>query len=134
MHPSIQPSWPLPTKICLLINREILAIFSPETVHLRPGISNAGCFLSPKTSFYNPEITEYEDSYDGRNREPVTFPAKIPALLVQGAEGIAVGMSTRILPHNLIEVIEAVISCLKGEPFTLFPDFFDRGVCRCIGV
>ena len=87
------------------------------------------CRLLPlaKDVFYNPEITEYEDSYDGRNREPVTFPAKIPALLVQGAEGIAVGMSTRILPHNLIEVIEAVISCLKGEPFTLFPDFLTGG-------
>jgi len=87
------------------------------------------CRLLPlaKDVFYNPEITEYEDSYDGRNREPVTFPAKIPALLVQGAEGIAVGMSTRILPHNLIEVVEAVISCLKGVPFKLFPDFLTGG-------
>lgn len=87
------------------------------------------CRLRPlaKDVFYNPEITEYEDSYDGRNREPVTFPAKIPVLLVQGAEGIAVGMSTKILPHNLIEVVEAVISCLKGEPFTLFPDFLTGG-------
>ncbi|MBC8178798.1 MAG: DNA topoisomerase IV subunit A [Deltaproteobacteria bacterium] len=87
------------------------------------------CRLLPlaKDVFYNPEITEYEDSYDGRNREPVTFPAKIPVLLVQGAEGIAVGMSTRILPHNLIEVVEAVISCLKGESFTLFPDFLTGG-------
>lgn len=87
------------------------------------------CRLLPlaKDVFYNPEITEYEDSYDGRNSEPVTFPAKIPVLLVQGAEGIAVGMSTRILPHNLIEVVEAVISCLKGEPFRLFPDFLTGG-------
>ncbi len=87
------------------------------------------CRLLPlaKDVFYNPEITEYEDSYDGRNREPVTFPAKIPVLLVQGAEGIAVGMSTKILPHNLIEVVEAVISCLKGEPFRLFPDFLTGG-------
>ncbi len=87
------------------------------------------CRLLPlaKDVFYNPEITEYEDSYDGRNREPVTFPAKIPVLLIQGAEGIAVGMSTKILPHNLIEVVQAVISCLKGEPFTLFPDFLTRG-------
>ena len=87
------------------------------------------CRLLPlaKDVFYNPEITEYEDSYDGRNREPVTFPAKIPVLLVQGAEGIAVGMSTRILPHNLIEVVEAVISCLKRVPFTLFPDFMTGG-------
>ena len=87
------------------------------------------CRLLPlaKDVFYNPEITEYDDSYDGRNREPVTFPAKIPVLLVQGAEGIAVGMSTRILPHNLIEVVEAVISCLKRVPFTLFPDFMTGG-------
>ena len=87
------------------------------------------CRLLPlaKDVFYNPEITEYEDSYDGRNREPVTFPAKIPVLLVQGAEGIAVGMSTKILPHNLIEVVEAVISCLKGAPFKLFPDFLTGG-------
>ena len=87
------------------------------------------CRLLPlaKDVFYNPEITDYEDSYDGRNREPVTFPAKIPVLLVQGAEGIAVGMSTKILPHNLIEVVEAVISCLKGAPFKLFPDFLTGG-------
>jgi len=87
------------------------------------------CRLLPlaKDVFYNPEITEYEDSYDGRNREPVTFPAKIPVLLVQGTEGIAVGMSTKILPHNLIEVLEAVISCLKGVPFALFPDFLTGG-------
>ena len=88
------------------------------------------CRLLPlaKEVFYNPEITEYEDSYDGRNREPVTFPAKIPVLLIQGAEGIAVGMSTRILPHNLIEVVEAVIACLKGESFELFPDFLTGGL------
>ena len=88
------------------------------------------CRLLPlaKEVFYKPEITEYEDSYDGRNREPITFPAKIPVLLVQGAEGIAVGMSTRVLPHNLIEVVEAVIACLKGEPFTLFPDFLTGGL------
>ncbi|HDZ89732.1 MAG TPA: DNA topoisomerase IV subunit A, partial [Deltaproteobacteria bacterium] len=88
------------------------------------------CRLLPlaREVFYNPEITEYEDSYDGRNREPVTFPAKIPVVLVQGAEGIAVGMSTKILPHNLIEVAGAVISCLKGEPFSLYPDFPTGGL------
>lgn len=87
------------------------------------------CRLLPlaKEVFYNPEITEYEDSYDSRNKEPVTFPAKIPVLLVQGAEGIAVGMSTRILPHNLIEVVEAVTSCLKGETYSLCPDFLTGG-------
>ena len=88
------------------------------------------CRLLPlaKEVLYNPELTTYEDSYDGRNKEPVTFPAKIPVLLVQGAEGIAVGMSTRILPHNLIEVVEAVRSCLKGETFTLVPDFPTGGI------
>lgn len=72
---------------------------------------------------HNPEITEYIDSYDGRNKEPVTFPAKIPVLLIQGAEGIAVGMSTKILPHNLVEVLEAVRAALVGEEFSLLPDF-----------
>ena len=77
---------------------------------------------------YNPELTEYVDSYDGRNREPVTFPAKLPVLLVQGAEGIAVGMATKILPHNLIEVIEAVKSALTDQPFELYPDFPTGGL------
>ncbi|MDP6054609.1 MAG: DNA topoisomerase IV subunit A, partial [Candidatus Latescibacteria bacterium] len=81
-----------------------------------------------KEILFNPEITEYEDSYDGRNREPTIFPAKIPVLLVQGAEGIAVGMSTKILPHNLIEVSESVIASLKGKPFHLFPDFPTGGL------
>ncbi len=88
------------------------------------------CRLLPlaRTAIFNPEITEYEDSYDGRNREPINFPAKIPVLLIQGAEGIAVGMSTKILPHNLVEVVEAVIASLKKRPFTLFPDFQTGGL------
>ena len=67
------------------------------------------CRLKPfaKKVLYNPEITEYTESYDGRNKEPVLFPAKIPVVAVQGTMGIAVGMSTQILPHNLIEVLEA---------------------------
>lgn len=81
-----------------------------------------------KRILYNPELTEYTDSYDGRNKEPVTFPAKIPVVLVQGAEGIAVGMSTRILPHNLIEVLEAVKSALREEEFKLYPDFPSGGL------
>ncbi|MFP4363134.1 MAG: DNA topoisomerase IV subunit A [Spirochaetia bacterium] len=76
-----------------------------------------------KEVLYNPEITQYEDSYDGRNREPVTFRAKLPLVLVIGAEGIAVGMSTKILPHNLKEVISAVQSELKGNSYKLYPDF-----------
>ena len=80
-------------------------------------------FSFGKQVLYNPELTEYQESYDGRNKEPVAFPAKIPVLLVQGAEGIAVGMATKILPHNLIEVMDALSACLRGESFRLYPDF-----------
>ncbi len=72
---------------------------------------------------YNPEITEYADSYDGRNKEPVVFPAKLPVLLAQGAEGIAVGMSTRILPHNLVELLEAQVAYMQDRAFGILPDF-----------
>jgi len=68
-----------------------------------------------KDIFYNPKLTPMTDSYDGRNREPVLFPAKIPVVLVMGAEGIAVGMSTKILPHNILEVLEAEKACLLGK-------------------
>ncbi len=71
----------------------------------------------------NESITEYVDTYDSRNKEPVVFPAKIPLLLILGTEGIAVGMSTRILPHNFCEVLEAQIAHLKGKKFKLDPDF-----------
>ncbi len=83
------------------------------------------CRLTPlaKEVLYNPEITEYEDSYDGRAKEPVAFPAKIPVLLALGTEGIAVGMSTRILPHNLIELLKAQVACLRRRKFQVFPDF-----------
>jgi len=81
-----------------------------------------------KKVLYSPQVTEYVDSYDGRNREPVVFPSKIPVLLIQGAEGIAVGMSTKILPHNFEEVLRAVVCELKGEPFQLFPDFPNGGL------
>lgn len=76
-----------------------------------------------KDVFHNPKITEYLESYDGRNREPEAFPAKLPVVLMTGAEGIAVGMSTKILPHNPVEVIEAEIAALKGKKFQLLPDF-----------
>ncbi|MDR0494482.1 MAG: DNA topoisomerase IV subunit A [Treponema sp.] len=78
--------------------------------------------------FYNPKLTDWANSYDGRNREPVLFPAKIPVILVMGAEGIAVGMSTRILPHNALEVLEAEIACLSGKKFELYPDFPTGGL------
>ncbi len=72
---------------------------------------------------YNPKITEWVPSYDGRNREPVTLPVKFPLLLVQGVEGIAVGLSSKILPHNFNEVCDAAVSYLRGEEFNLYPDF-----------
>ena len=72
---------------------------------------------------FNKELTEYIDSYDGRNQEPTVFPAKIPILLTQGAEGIAVGMSTRILPHNLTELLNAEIDYLRDKATELYPDF-----------
>jgi topoisomerase IV subunit A len=81
-----------------------------------------------KDIFYNPKLTPYADSYDGRNKEPVLFPAKIPVVLVMGVEGIAVGMSTKILPHNAIEVLEAEKACLGGKKFELYPDFPTGGL------
>ncbi|MBR0048215.1 MAG: DNA gyrase/topoisomerase IV subunit A [Prevotella sp.] len=76
---------------------------------------------------FNPKTTEWQLSYDGRNKEPVTLPVKYPLLLAQGAEGIAVGLSTKILPHNFCEICDAAISYLHGEPFLLFPDFQTGG-------
>lgn len=81
-----------------------------------------------KTVLYNPAITNMVESYDGRNREPVTFPAKIPVVLVQGAEGIAVGMSTKILPHNFAEVLNGLKAALVGEKVQLYPDFLTGGL------
>ncbi len=72
---------------------------------------------------FNPKITAWQQSYDGRNKEPINLPVKFPLLLAQGGEGIAVGLSTKILPHNFIELIDASIKHLKGKKFTLFPDF-----------
>ena len=72
---------------------------------------------------FNPKTTEWKLSYDGRNKEPVSLPVKFPLLLAQGAEGIAVGLSCKILPHNVGEICRAAISYLRGEEFTLYPDF-----------
>ncbi len=77
---------------------------------------------------FSPKITEWQASYDGRKKEPVNLPVKFPLLLAQGAEGIAVGLSTRILPHNFIELIDASIKHLKGQRFKLFPDFPTAGI------
>lgn len=72
---------------------------------------------------FNPKTTEWQQSYDGRNKEPITLPVKFPLLLAQGAEGIAVGLSSKILPHNLNEICDAAIAYLRGEDFQLYPDF-----------
>ena len=72
---------------------------------------------------FNPKLTEWVNSYDGRNREPVNLPVKFPLLLAQGSEGIAVGLACKILPHNFNELIDASIAVLKGEDFCLYPDF-----------
>ncbi len=77
---------------------------------------------------FSPKITEWQLSYDGRKKEPVNLPVKFPLLLAQGAEGIAVGLSTKILPHNFVELIDASIKHLKGQRFTLYPDFPTAGI------
>lgn len=88
------------------------------------------CRMTPfgKEILYNPNITEYVESYDGRNKEPVTFPAKIPVVLAQGTEGIAVGMATKILPHNLIELMKNQVKLLKGRKVEILPDFPTGGL------
>ncbi len=77
---------------------------------------------------FNAKTTEWQLSYDGRKNEPVTLPMKFPLLLAQGADGIAVGLSTKILPHNFCELIEASIKCLRGKKFELYPDFQTGGM------
>lgn len=77
---------------------------------------------------YTPKITPWQLSYDGRRNEPINLPAKFPILLAQGGEGIAVGLSTKILSHNFIELIDASIKILKGKPFVLYPDFATAGI------
>ncbi|MBA3602868.1 MAG: DNA topoisomerase IV subunit A [Parachlamydiaceae bacterium] len=91
--------------------------------------------LSPLAleTLFNPDLTKYIPSYDGRQQEPVCLPAKIPVLLMQGTEGIAVGMSTYILPHNFVELLEAEIAILEGRPYHLVPDFFTGGVMDASG-
>jgi topoisomerase-4 subunit A len=76
---------------------------------------------------FNPKTTEWQLSYDGRNKEPVTLPVKFPLLLAQGVEGIAVGLSSKILPHNFNEICDAAIDYLHGNPFKLYPDFQTGG-------
>lgn len=93
------------------------------------------CKVNPlaKELLYNPEITTFEDSYDGRNREPVVFPAKVPLVLIHGAEGIAVGMSTRVLPHNFAEVLRGMVDVLRNREVELYPDFPTGGLVDVSG-
>ena len=88
------------------------------------------CRLTPLAleTIFNEDLTEFRPSYDGRNREPTVFPAKLPIALMLGSEGIAVGMATRILPHNLVELWEAQINLLHGEEIELEPDFPQGGI------
>lgn len=78
-------------------------------------------------TLYNAKITDWVPSYDGRKKEPVTLPVKFPLLLFQGVEGIAVGLSSKILPHNFNEILDACVASLRGEEFTLYPDFITGG-------
>src|ERR1035437_9095158 len=81
-----------------------------------------------RTEVFNDEITDFVPSYDGRNKEPVTLPSKLPLLLMLGTEGIAVGMASRILPHNFPELLEAQVAILKKQPFKCLPDFQTGGL------
>jgi topoisomerase-4 subunit A len=93
------------------------------------------CRLTPlaRETLFNKDLTEFVDSYDGRMQEPVTLPAKLPLLLLQGADGIAVGMATKIMPHNFCELLEAQKKILRGEPFAVYPDFPQGGLMDVSG-
>lgn len=84
-----------------------------------------------KEVVFNPKTTEWMNSYDGRNREPVQLPVKFPLLLAQGAEGIAVGLASKILPHNFNELLDASVAVLQGKDFELYPDFVTGGYADC---
>ncbi|MBI2505940.1 MAG: DNA topoisomerase IV subunit A [Candidatus Latescibacteria bacterium] len=120
----------IPDSLVVLANKDLLIEKQGNFGNIYTGDPAAAaryieCRLTPlaREVLHNPRLTQYADSYDGRNQEPVVFPAKIPVLLAQGAEGIAPGMTTRILPHNLIELLEAEIAHMQDQPFQLLPDF-----------
>ncbi len=81
-----------------------------------------------RNEIFNPKLTNYTPSYDGRNREPVILPSKLPLLLMLGSEGIAVGLSTRVLPHNFIELLKAQVAVLQNKRFKVLPDFLQGGL------
>ncbi len=125
----------IPDSLVVLANKELLIDKQGNFGNIYTGDPAAAaryieCRLTPlaREVLYNPRLTQYADSYDGRNQEPVVFPAKIPVLLAQGAEGIAPGMTTRILPHNLIELLEAEIAHMQDRSFQLLPDFPTGGL------
>src|SRR5512136_2615027 len=103
---------------------------NPVTGHEAAAARYTECRLTPLAleTLFNPALTEYVPSYDGRRREPKELPAKVPVLLMLGAEGIAVGMSTTILPHNFIELLEAQVAILEDQEYTLAPDFIQGGL------
>ncbi len=117
MRRSMKPSSIWPIKVICSTGKEISEIF--YTGDPSAAARYIETRLSPlaRETLFNPDITEKIPSYDGRNLEPVTLPAKIPLLLMQGADGIAVGMATRILPHNFTELLEAEIAYLEGRDF-----------------
>lgn len=128
IHPHGDQS--IASALVVLANKEIFIEKQGNFGNILTGDSAAAsryieCRIRPfaKKILLNPSITNYVPSYDGRKKEPVTFRAKLPLVLIMGAEGIAVGMSTRILPHNIREVVEAEKACLAGKPFHLYPDF-----------
>ncbi|MBR5431027.1 MAG: DNA gyrase/topoisomerase IV subunit A, partial [Bacteroidales bacterium] len=84
-----------------------------------------------KEVVFDPKVTPWMTSYDGRNQEPTELPVRFPLLLAQGTEGIAAGLSSKILPHNFNELLDASIAILKGEPYTLLPDFPTGGIADC---
>ena len=103
---------------------------NPVTGHAAAAPRYIECRLTDlaRETLFKKALTEYRPSYDGRNSEPVVLPAKLPVLLMLGAEGIAVGMATRILPHNFPELLDAQIRILKNEPIEIFPDFPTGGI------
>jgi topoisomerase-4 subunit A len=118
-----------------LANKELLIERQGNFGNIHTGDAAAApryieCRLTPLAlaTLFNAEITEYVESYDGRSKEPVVLPVKLPLLLAQGAEGIAVGMATKILPHNLVELWNAQIRYLRGQPFEIYPDFATGGL------
>ena len=103
---------------------------NPITGHAAAAPRYIECRLTElaKDTLFNKNLTEYQPSYDGRKKEPVILPVKLPVILMLGTEGIAVGMATRILPHNFKELLKAQIKILEDKRFKLYPDFLQGGI------